>query len=255
MIGRTGESFAFLLVMALMVETIARLELVSPLYFPPISKVFATFFSLLQNGVLPLEVLRSLGRMGLGYLFAALFMIPMGTFMGVSKRGYYLFEPLLELLRPLPTPAIIPIAMLFLGIGNSMKVFAVFFACSFPVLLNTIDAVRSVNPFLIVTARCFGVDGIQLIFKVILPMASPQIISGLRTSLPLALIVTILSEMIGSNDGIGHYILHMQRLFSIPEMYAGVLMLGMVGFVLNKGFIWMDRTVLAWHMGWKRAGK
>ncbi|MDY0042805.1 MAG: ABC transporter permease subunit, partial [Desulforhabdus sp.] len=145
--------------------------------------------------------------------------------------------------------------MLFIGIGYMMMVSVVFFACSFPFLINTIDGVRSVHPVLIDTARSFGLGRYRLVQKIIVPAATPQIMSGLRTSLPISLIVTILAEMIGSVDGIGHYILKMQRSFDIPEMYAGIVMLGIVGYWLNKIFIKLDRSILAWHAGWRSAGK
>ena len=173
--------------------------------------------------------------------------------MGISNRLYYLLDPLIEFLRPLPPPSIIPIVMLFLGIGNSMKIFVIFFACSFPMIINSMDGVRSVHPLLLHTGRSFGLKKFKLIHKVILPAATPQIMSGMRISLPISFIVAILSEMIGSIDGIGHYILRMQRTFNIPEMYAGIMMLGIVGYCLNKIFLILDRTFLSWYSGWKRS--
>jgi NitT/TauT family transport system permease protein len=252
---RKSESLAFFLMLALCAEAVSRAKLVSPLYFPPVSKIAITFFDLSATGVLPSEVFKSFSRMASGYFLTAVITIPLGIMMGVSRRWYGLFEPLVELLRPLPPPAIIPVVMLFLGIGDSMKVFVVFFACSFPVITNTIDGVRSVHPVLIDTARSFGLSRYQVVRKVILPAATPRIMSGLRISLPISLIVTILSEMIGSVDGIGHYILQMQRMFNIPEMYAGIVMLGMVGYMLNNLIMRIDRRLLAWHAGWKESGK
>lgn len=175
--------------------------------------------------------------------------------MGVSRGAYNLCEPLLELLRPLPPPVIVPVAMLFLGIGNSMKIFTVFFACAFPIVINTIDGVRSLHPVLYDTGRTYGLKRHQLIRKIVLPAAVPQIMAGLRTSLPIALIVVILAEMVGGTDGIGHYILRRQRTFDIPEMYAGIFMLGIVGYCLNRAFFGIDRVVLGWHKGWKKAGQ
>ena len=116
------------------------------------------------------------------------------------------------------------------------------------------DGVRSIPPIFVDSGRTFGLNRYQLIWKVILPASTPQIMSGLRISLPISLIVAILSEMIGSVDGIGHYILRMQRIFNIPEMYAGIIMLGIVGFSLNKIFLQVDKTLLAWHQGWKKSG-
>lgn len=252
-ISRNSESFIFFALMALLLEGVSRAELVSPLYFPPISRDVSTFFDLTVSGVLPLEVLKSFTRMGCGYTLAAIIMIPLGILIGVSGRAYNLFDPIIEFLRPLPPPAIIPAAMLFLGIGNIMKIFVIFFACSFPMVINTIDGARSVHPIFVNTGRSFGLNPFQLIRKVILPGAAPQIMSGLKTSLPISLIVAILSEMIGSVNGIGHFILRMQRTFNIPEMYAGIMMLGIVGYCLNKIFMVIDKTLLAWHVGWKKS--
>ena len=254
-IFRNGESILFFVLVALVLEGLSRTGVVSPLYFPPISRDLVAFFDLTISGVLPLEVLRTFIRMACGYAIAAFTMIPLGILMGISKRGYNLFEPIVEFLRPLPPPAIIPAVMLFLGIGNSMKIFVIFFACSFPIIINTLDGTRSVHPLFLNTARSFGLDRYQLLRKVTLPAATPQIMSGLRISLPISLIVAILSEMIGSVDGIGHYILRMQRIFNIPEMYAGIMMLGFVGYFLNKIFIQAEKVLLAWHKGWKISGK
>jgi NitT/TauT family transport system permease protein len=248
------ESVGFLLLLALVWEGVSRAALVSPLYFPPMSRILATFAGLTADGTLPLEVLRSFGRMFAGYFLAAALMIPLGVGMGVSRRLHHLFEPLVEFLRPLPPPAIIPAVMLFLGIGDSMKIFVIFFACSFPIVLNTLDGVRSVEPLLLATARSFGHSSASIVRKVVLPAAWPQIMSGLRISLPISLIVAVLSEMIGSVDGIGHFILKMQRTFNIPEMYAGIVMLGITGFGLNALFMRMDKRLLSWHEGWKRGG-
>jgi NitT/TauT family transport system permease protein len=254
-VSRHAESLLFLFLIALVLEAVSRVGLVSPLYFPPISKDVGTFFSLTISGVLPSEILKTFARMACGFGLAALIMIPLGILMGISNRVYNLLEPMIEFLRPLPPPAIIPAVMLFMGIGNFMKVFVIFFACSFPIVINSMDGARSVHPMFLDTARSFGLNRYQIIRKVVLPATTPQIMSGLRTSIPISLIVAILSEMIGSVNGIGHFILRMQRTFNIPEMYAGIMMLGIVGYLLNKVFLQVDKTLLAWHQGWKRAGR
>ena len=245
------ESPLFFALLALVWEIVARLELVSPRYFPPISKIFLTFISLCERGSLPFEVLNTFERMACGFFLAALSMVPLGILMGLHPFARNLFMPMMEFFRPLPPPAIIPAVMLFLGIGFASKTFVIFFACSFPILINTIDGVRSVHPIFIQTGRSFGLSGWKLVREVVLPASLPQIMSGLRISLPIALIVAILSEMVGSVDGIGHFILRMERTFNIPEMYAGTFMLGLIGYGLNKIFLRIDRTILAWHLGWK----
>jgi ABC-type nitrate/sulfonate/bicarbonate transport system permease component len=170
--------------------------------------------------------------------------------MGLFKPIYNLFEPVTELLRPLPPPAIIPVVMLFLGIGESMKVIVIFFACSFPILINTMDGVRSVEPLLVDTAKTYGRNRYEVILQVILPASLHQIFAGWRIALPIALVVCIVSEMVGSLDGIGRFILVMQRNFNIPEMYAGSLLVAITGYVLNAMLAYLNRRLIGWH--WAR---
>lgn len=250
---RTG-SVLFLMLVVVSLEIFARLRLVSPHFFPPISTVLEVFLDLFLKGLLPMQVMKSLNRMGWGFILAVLTMIPLGVFAGINRRCYLLLEPLLELLRPIPPPVIIPVAMLFLGIGDGMKIFVVFFACSFPILTNAIDGARSVHPLFIQTGKSLGLNRLATLGKIILPAASPQIMAGLRTSLPICMIVAILSEMIGGEDGIGYWTLHMQRTFSIPQMYAGVLMTGLLGYLANRFLLALDRRFLEWHKCWRKAG-
>ena len=227
-------------------ELVARLELVSRRYFPPMTHVILTFLQLSGSLDLPLDLGRSLGRMFGGFFLAVLLMVPLGFLMARVRPAYNLFEPLVETLRPLSAPAIIPVVMLFLGVGNAMKIFVVFYACAFPILINTVDGVRGVDPVFVHTARTYGATSQEIMRKVILPAAWPQIFGGLRTSLPIALIVVITSELIGGNDGLGFFILNNMRNFYIRESYAGLLMVGLVGYGLNRVAMVLDARFTAW---------
>ena len=174
-------------------------------------------------------------------------MVPVGVAMGLFRPMYNLFEPLTELLRPLPAPAIIPVAMLFLGIGEVMKITVIAFACSFPILINTMDGVRSVDPTLVDTAKTFGRDRYDIILEVILPASLHQIFAGWRIALPIALIVDIVSEMVGALNGIGRFILVMQRSFEMPGMYAGVFLVVLVGYGLNVLLRYLNDVLVGWH--------
>lgn len=251
---RKTKSLLFFAFLAFLMEIASRLRLVSPLYFPPFSRILESLSELTLAGVLPMQLLHSLLRMACGYFLAVVVMIPLGIVIGTHRRWFLALDPLLELLRPLPPPAIIPIAILFLGIGDGMKISVVFFACSFPILTNSIDGSRLVHPLFIQTGETLGLSRFELLRKITLPAASPQIVSGLRTSLPICLIVTILAEMIGGEDGIGYWTLKMQRTFSIPEMYAGVLVTGFMGYFLNRLLWSLEARFLAWHQGWKKTG-
>jgi ABC-type nitrate/sulfonate/bicarbonate transport system permease component len=121
--------------------------------------------------------------------------------------------------------------------------------CLWPVLLNTIDGVTGIDPTLRETARVYGVGGRDRLRRIVLPAASPQIFAGMRTSLSLALILMVISEMVASTNGIGFFVLQSQRSFAIPEMWSGILLLGLLGYALNLIFVVVERRVLAWHRG------
>jgi ABC-type nitrate/sulfonate/bicarbonate transport system permease component len=146
-----------------------------------------------------------------------------------------------------PPPAVIPVALLFFGIEDEMKVFVIFFSCAWPILLNTIDGVRSIDWVILNTAKTFRLSRSKTIRQIILPAASPQIMTGLRVSLPIMLILVVISEMVGSTDGIGYFILDSQRRFRVAQMYSGMLALAILGYTLNQLFNLLHRRLLSWH--------
>jgi ABC-type nitrate/sulfonate/bicarbonate transport system permease component len=241
------KGILFLISLAILWELVSRNKLISPLYFPPMSKNLVVFYQLMSDGTLPLELIRSFGRIFGGFFLAIVVIVPLGIAMGLFKPIYNLFEPLTELIRPLPPPAIIPVIMLFLGIGEAMKIIVIFFSCSFPILINTMDGVRSVDPTLVDTARTFGRNRYEIILQVILPASLHQIFTGWRVALPIALIVDIVSEMVGALNGIGRFILVMQRSFNIPEMYAGIFLVALVGYALNALLRYLNTALIGWH--------
>jgi ABC-type nitrate/sulfonate/bicarbonate transport system permease component len=241
--------FAVLVALLVVWELSVRLKWVVTPTWPAVSTVFETFWTSLADGTY-LEVFGpSLKRLVIGYVIATVCAVGIGIAMGVWRRMYLLFEPLVELLRPIPSPAYLPMAIIFLGIDDTMKVFMVAFASFFPILLNTVTGVRSVDPVLLDTGRTFGLRRAQIIRRIVLPAAAAYILTGMRISLAIALIVTVIAEMVAGNSGIGFYILSAQRSFLMPEMYAGVIALALLGFALNKGFVAMERYALAWHEG------
>ena len=191
-------------------------------------------------------------RAAAGYIMAALVFIPLGILMGLSQSIYRLFEVVVEMLRPVPPPVMIPVAMLFFGLEDEMKIFVIFFSCAWPILLNTLDGARNVDRVLLNTARTFGLSQWKIIWNVILPSASPQIVTGLKVSLPITLILVVISEMVGSTDGIGYFILDSQRRFRVAQMYAGMLTLAILGYTLNRLFNLLYKLVMPWHVGLMR---
>jgi ABC-type nitrate/sulfonate/bicarbonate transport system permease component len=213
---------------------------------PPVSRILESWWELLLSGELLTELGSSLYRMAMGYVIAAILGIALGLLMGYYRLFYGLFEPLVELLRPIPTPAYIPIAILFLGLDTEMKVFLIGIATFFPVLLNTVAGVRQVERVQIDTGRTFGLGSRQIVRQIVLPSALPNIFTGLRVSLGIGLIMVVISEMVAANSGIGYFILQAQRSFRVPEMYAGIFTLAVVGYLLNLLFVSIERRVVHW---------
>lgn len=220
-----------------------------PVYFPPVSKIFVALGESLRSGELIEHYRFSLMRAATGYGVAACLAIILGLIIGYSPVAYNLTEPLTELLRPIPSSAIIPMVILLLGIGDAMKIFIVAWASFWPILINTIEGVRGIDRLLVDTARTFGSTEGEMLRKIIIPAASPQIATGMRISLALALILVVVSEMIAGRNGIGFYILDAERTFRVSEMYAGIFSLAAVGYALNGLFVKLNAKALAWHHG------
>jgi ABC-type nitrate/sulfonate/bicarbonate transport system permease component len=231
-------------------EIAAAKAIFPPMSFPRVSAILVTWWQLVVSGELPGEVLPSLWRVFAGYAIGVALGVGLGLLMGYVRFFYNLLEPVTEVLRPIPSPAYLPIVILFLGIDDQMKIFMIAFATLFPVLLNTYSGVRSVDPIQLQTARTFGVTGRRLLTQVVLPAASPYIFTGMRVSLAVALIVMVISEMVAASSGIGYFILSAQRGFKVRDMFAGVLTLALLGYVLNRLFLAIENRVLAWHYGY-----
>jgi ABC-type nitrate/sulfonate/bicarbonate transport system permease component len=158
-------------------------------------------------------------------------------------------RPVLEFMRALPAPVILPMALLLLGANTGMKVAVIAFGSSWPVMLNSIDGARSVDPLLIDTGKVNRLGTFAILRRIVLPASLPQISAGMRTALGIALILMVFSEMIGSDSGLGFQILTSQRRFLVPETYGGVLLIGLIGWAFTVVFAFTERRVLAWHHG------
>jgi ABC-type nitrate/sulfonate/bicarbonate transport system permease component len=242
------SGLGLIILLLILWEGLARSGTLASVAFPPFTRVFEALWALVKTGEIVKLLLPSLERLFIGYFLALFFGVAFGIAMGYFRQAYVLFEPLTEVLRPIPSPAYVPIAILFLGLGNEMKIFVIAFTCFFPILLNTYSGVRAVDVIQINTARTFGKRAGATLLKVILPAALPQIFTGMRISLAIALIMVVISEMVASVDGIGYFILNAQRSFRVPDMYAGVITLGLVGYALNALFVRLERYVLRWHI-------
>jgi len=228
-------------------ELVVKLGFVKPYLLSPPSAVIVTLIELSLSGDMPEHISYSLYRALGGFALAALIAIPLGIAMGWSKRADDLASPLVELFRPLPSVALIPVAILWLGIGNTSKIALIAFACFFPILLNTISGVRGVDVTLVKVARSMGASNREVLRQVMFPGALPSILVGLRISLAVSLIVLIVMEMIGSAHGVGYFIYTSKLTFRTDEMYAGILVIGLIGFALNEIMMVVSRRLLVWR--------
>ena len=232
-------------------EGASRAGWVYSVYMPPITRIAAAWTELIASG----ELLRALGssvyRAALGYAAALALAVPLGVLIGFYRAAFDLFEPLTELLRPLPPPALIPLAILFLGIGDAMKVFMIAFACFFPILVSSTHAVYNVEARLVDAARALGFGDAAILRHVVVPLAVPPIAAGMKISLAIALILTIIAEMVAGNNGLGFMILDAERSFRVPEMYASIFTLALFGYALNFLFARLESRFLVWHPGWQ----
>jgi ABC-type nitrate/sulfonate/bicarbonate transport system permease component len=237
-----------LIVLLLVLWQLSALYVVQTPTWPPVTDIFAAWYANVADGTLVWHLLATLWRQMLGYVLAAVAGIGLGLAMGYFRPLYNLFEPLVEVLRPIPGPAYLPVLVLFVGIGHEMKVVLVMVASFFPILLNTYSGVRSIDRVQFDTARTLGLTTLQTFRELVLPAASPQILTGMRISLAISLILAILGEMIVSTDGLGYYTLLAQRTFKIPDMYAGIFMMALFGYVLNRLFLLFESRIIRWHI-------
>lgn len=227
-------------------ETVPRTGLVEPAFLPPLSEVLGVGAGLLKNGQLVQHVRASLSRSLVGLSLAISLAVPVGLAIGWSRRTAEVFSPLLELARNTAPLALLPVFILLLGIGESSKVAFVTYACSWPILLNTIAAARSVDPTLVRAARVMGFSSLQLFRKVVLPASIPAIFVGVRLAGALSLLVLVAAEMIGATAGLGYLVIYSQYNFQIGQMYVGILTITLVGLTFNQLLVRLERRLTAW---------
>jgi len=223
-------------------------------YRPPLSAILTAFADTWTWERIRADVLPSLGRLAVGYLIALAAGIGLGVLIGNNRHVRAYLEPLLEFLRAIPPPVLVPVFILLSGLGDRTKVLVIAFGCVWPILLNTVEGVRGRDEVLNDTCRTYGITGVLRLWHLILRSASPRIVTGARQALAIAIIVMVISEMIAANNGLGFTVLQFQRGFQIPAMWSGVLLLGLIGVLLAWGFRWAEGRMLGWYHG-QRAGR
>jgi len=222
-------------------------------YVPPLRVILGAFADTWTLERLRVDVLPSLARLAVGYALAALLGVGLGVAIGANPRLRAATEPVLEFFRAIPPPVLVPVIMLFAGIGNGMKVIVIAAGCVWPILLNTVEGIRAVDGVLSDTARAYGITGVARLRHLLLRGASPQMAAGLRQALSIAIILMVISEMFAASNGLGFAIVQFQRSFAIPEMWSGIILLGLLGFALSMLFRFVERRALGWYHGLREA--
>ncbi|MGB6081292.1 MAG: ABC transporter permease [Xanthobacteraceae bacterium] len=237
-----------MLVFALLLlwEASARLGWVNSTNWPSVTSVIAALVDGLIGGELGRLLVSTLARTASGYAIGCASGVALGLLLGTNRWANYTVKPLIEVFRPIPAPAIVPPLILFLGVDNALKVFVVSLACFYPVFLNTLAGVASVDDVLLQTARTFKVPSRRVLLGVILPASLPMIAAGMRTATGIALVVTVIAEMIAGSAGLGYYIVQMQYALRPEAMYAAVICLAATGYLLNRIFLEAEARFIPW---------
>ena len=216
-------------------------------YFPAAEDVFRKTSQVWFPDALVTELLPSLARLSLGFGIAVVLGVLLGVLLGLARPAEVAVRPLTETARAIPGVALLPIAMMFFGTGESMKLVMIVFIAMWPIVLNTIEGVRSVDPALRSVMASFRITPMDRFRSVYLPAAMPQIFSGARISLAIAVAVLVAVEMYGTPGGIGYFIRNAQQTFRIVDMWTGLVILGLFGYLLNVVFRLLEGRVLRWH--------
>ena len=230
-------------------EFLPRAGLVNSAFLSPPSAVLAAIVQLAQTGQLGKHVAASLQRSLAGLILAILAGVALGLLMGVVRRFEAFVDPLLQLFRQVSALALFPVFLLFFGIGEASKIAIIFWAAFWPVLLNTISCVKQVEKLLIHSALSMGASRGFIFFKVILPAAAPSIFTGIRLAGAYSITALVAAEMIGSHAGLGFLTLNSQEIFQIPSMYAGIVLLAILGLALNYGLALLEKRLTRWRSG------
>jgi sulfonate transport system permease protein len=225
----------------------AELAIISPIFFPSPTRTGLELYDQVVSGRLWQPLGATSLRMLYGWLLASLLGVALGVAIGSSRAARAYVEPTLDFLRPLPASAIIPVAILFLGLSNGMSAAVIAFGSLWPVLLGTVHGVSSVESQLTELAAALRLSRLERLVKIDLPTALPDILAGARVGLAIALILAVVTEMQASLPGLGQNILLAQRSYRSPELYAGIATLGLMGFVANQLLLAAENRLLRWR--------
>lgn len=220
---------------------------ISPVFFPGPDRSFGVLWQQLHEAEFWFAFGETLRRMALGFVSASIAGVAAGAAIGLSARLRAYLEPTLELIRPLPASAVIPLFVLLIGLNERMIICVIAFASLWPVLLATVHGFKTVEPRLVEVSRMLHLSPAEFIFKIALPNAMPDIFAGLRLALTISLILAVVTEMLSGMAGLGHNIIMAARAFRSADLFAGIIVLGVIGYATNVALDRVERHVLRWR--------
>lgn len=245
--GRTATRSLLILVLLAVWEIAPRNEWVNPIFLPPLSDVLDAAWRLTTDGTLGHHVGASLTRSIVGFAIAVVAGVTLGLLIGWYRFLADLLTPVLEILRNTAALALLPVVTLLLGIGETAKISLVVYAALFPILLNTLTGVRTVDPLLVRSARSLNLRPHQIFIRVVLPSAVPSIFTGLRMGAAASILVLVAAEMIGAKSGLGYLIQASQLNFQIANIYVGIIAIAALGLIANYGLLAVQRRLSRWR--------
>lgn len=215
--------------------------------FPPVSEIATSFKNLWLFDRVPTDLLPSLGRLFVAYTLSTVLGITLGVALASNRILFRLCDPVLQFIRAIPSISFIPIFLYIFGIGPSVQIVIIISGSIWPILLNTLDGIRAENPVLVDTCTVFRLSPLRRLFQVTIPAVSPQILAGMRTGLAIAFIVMVASEMTIATNGVGYIVVQAQRSYMISDMWSGIILLSLIGYLLNMVFQKIESRLLHWH--------
>jgi len=242
---------AFVAVVLVALEVLARAGALTR-YVPAPSAVGVALVHELTNGTLAADAAVTLATWAVAFVIAVVLATIAGMLMGTIPLVSDAFGTLVDLLRPVPSVSMIPLAILFLGLGAPMRIAMIVYAAFWPMLVNTLYGVRAVDPVALDTARNFGLSRADALVRVVLPASLTGIATGVRVSASLALAVAVTVELVAGDSGLGHYIAQAEQSSRLAPMYAGIVLSGLLGWAINAAFAQLERRIVFWSPAARR---
>ena len=244
---RVAAIVAFLALWSLLSGAVVVLKLFNPIFLPGPWLVLGSILDMAVRGTLWIHLAATLERVAMGFGVGATLGVALGLAAGQLTPVRNVIEPLVELLRPIPPLALLPMFIVWVGIGEASKIGFITYATFFPIFLTTVTGVRQIDPLLVRAAQSLGARGVALFTRVILPAALPDILTGLRLGVALAFFVIVISEFIGAEHGLGYLINDGRNFFLVPQMLGAAVVLGLLGYAGNALVRLLERRLTRWQ--------